>query len=484
MTGASAFILILGLSFSAACRTDPSSDSVVVKDATVAATSSISSTGVSSLDQPLASVSPSPIPSIDPKTNEPIRVVSTDSFETRFPVAAQLIEDATERVSVTVITSDGRTYEAGDNGTFALASVLKVPLMIATLEQARRDERPLTTKEIILVREMITTSDNLATASLWESIGGGERVASLLEAVGLTGVDYAGDHQWGDSRSTSIVIAKMVAQLFDETSLLSGEIRDEALRLMRVVVEDQRWGASAGVDFSSDMTATLAIKNGWYPAVDGWFLNSVAAIDIPSNDYEGAGVHTIVVFSEGARTATKGVRMIELIAAAINHEIVSPALVMTPQLRIFPTIPLPSAPNTAPVVSLEPTVVPVRTEEAPVEPTKEAVNSDLLIILELTTDVLVPLETGLVGRSKTNNELTLWYEIGTADAAALHAIYAASMSTLGWKEITAPSAIILSKKSPERWVGFSVFPARAGFQLVQLKISPPPNALQALEGHP
>ena len=129
-------------------------------------------------------------------------------------------------------------------------------------------------------------------------------------------------------------------------------------------------------------------------------------------------------------------------------------------------------------------MVPVRTEEAPVEPTKEAVNSDLLIILELTTDVLVPLETGLVGRSKTNNELTLWYEIGTADAAALHAIYAASMSTLGWKEITAPSAIILSKKSPERWVGFSVFPARAGFQLVQLKISPPPNALQALEGHP
>lgn len=484
MTGASAFILIFGLLLSAACRADSNSDSIVIKDATVAATSSISSTGLSSSNQALSSVSSSPVPSVDPETRKPIPVVPIVSFETRFPAAAQLIEEATARVSVTVITSDGRTYEAGDNGTFALASVLKVPLMIATLEQIRRDGRPLTTKERILVREMITASDNLATASLWDSIGGGEGVASLLESVGLTGIDYARDHQWGDSRSTSIMIAKMVAQLFDETSLLTGAIRDEALRLMRVVVEDQRWGASAGVDFSRDETATLAIKNGWYPAVNGWLLNSVAAIDIQSNDYESSGVHTIVVFSEGARTATKGVRMIELIAAAINHEIVSPALVLTPQLRIFPPIPLPSVPDTVTVAPLDPTVVPVLTEEASVEPTTESVNSDLLMYLESTTDVLVPLETGLVGRSTTNNELTLWYEVGTADAAALHAIYAASMSTLGWKEITAPPARVLSKKNPERWVGFSVFPARAGLQLVRVTISPKPSALQALEGRP
>ena len=193
-------------------------------------------------------LSPSPTPTLTPTPEaDPPPASSVESLAAKFPAAAALIEAAAERVAVAVRTPDGQIHTGGDDGTFALASVAKVPVMVATLERARVEARSLTVHERTLLRQMIIHSDNDATDALWSSLGGGAGVAILLEALGSSGIDYAPDHQWGDSRATALAIAQLLDLLVDEASPVAAEARLEAIALMEAVVADQRWGASAGV---------------------------------------------------------------------------------------------------------------------------------------------------------------------------------------------------------------------------------------------
>ena len=157
---------------------------------------------------------PVPITSATPEATPP-PVAGTESLETRFPSAAAAVQSASERVGVAVLTPDARTYLGGDGGTFALASVVKLPVMVAILQRAQIEERPLTIEERRLLRLAIEVSSNSATDALWRSLGGGTGVAALVEPLGVSGIEYAADGQWGDSRGSALAVAELVALLLE-----------------------------------------------------------------------------------------------------------------------------------------------------------------------------------------------------------------------------------------------------------------------------
>ena len=411
-----------------------------------------------------ATPAPEPQPEARLSTGEPLAK--------RFPAAVALIEAAPQRVGVAVRTPDREIYIGGDDGPFALASVVKVPVMIATFERARLAGRALTVEERTLLRQMITLSENEATDALWHSLGGGPGLATLLEPLGVAGIDYAPDHQWGDSLATPFAVIKLLDLLADEASPLGTEARLEALALMREVAADQRWGASAGVDLSTGAAATLAIKNGWYPEPDGWLLNTAGVLSTDA----AASIHVIVVLTEGARTQTEGVWTIESIAAAINHAIVPPALVVAPQRRIFAAAPLPNTPSVA-ADSTADAVEPAGELEAEPAPTA-------LVAFAQSDDVLVPAGGVLIGSAADSTELTLWYEVADTTADQLLATYADSMLELGWLEVAGPPSVVLSKSAEGRWVGFSTLAGSGGTRLVQVTISPAPGVQPAGIGAP
>ena len=412
-----------------------------------------------------AIVPPQPSASPTPSTTPPALGMGA-----RFPDALALVESASPRVGVAVLTPDGTRYAGGDEGTFALASVAKLPVMIATLERARLEQRELTTRERSLLELMITVSSNAATDSLWESLGSGEGVAAILAPYGITSIEFAPDHQWGDSRATPIAIAQLLELLIDDDSPLAPAVRSEALALMRAVVADQRWGASGGIDLGDGDAVTLAIKNGWYPETSGWLLNTAAVISL-SADGTAASDYIVVVLSEGATTQTEGVRTIEEIAAAINHELVPVALAVLPNPPTFAASP--SAEDEPDEGETEP---PEATPTPVPEPTPPPV---ALVASNQSSDVLVPSTGSLVGTDATASQLTLWYELPAAEANAVLESYADSMTQLGWLPVSGPPSVVLSKSTEGRWVGLSAYPASPGARLIEVTISPAPGIVPA-----
>lgn len=383
------------------------------------------------------------------------------------------------RAGVAVQTADGTRYVGGDEATFTLASVVKLPIMVATLRRADVEGRSLTGTEQALLRNMIAISSNNSTDALWVALGGGTGVATLLEPLGVTDIEFAPDHQWGDSLATPLAVADLLHLLIDEDSPLSEESRAEALELMEGVAAEQAWGASAGVDLTGD-GATLAIKNGWYPDVAGWFLNTAGIITVLEVDGRAAP-YVVVVLTDGASTQTEGVAAIESITAAINAVLLPPALVVSTQPREFaPIDPTPvesAAPAEAGVpTEVEPDEPPTDEQREPAEEERAAVS---LVSAAQASDVLVPGDGRLVGSEDTEGELKLWFELPSATASELVTSYAASMLALGWLEVNGPPSVVLSKSIEGRWVGLSTYPGSPGVRLVEVTISPAPGVVPA-----
>lgn len=455
----------------AACGAERGEDAEVVLGTASAAPSSLATAVPSEpvADTPGPSDTPSPTPSATAEADR--SPTEAADLASRFPAAAALVDESTARVGVAVLTPDAERYVGGSEETFALASVVKLPVMIATLERARIDGRTPTDGERNLMRLMVAVSSNSATDSLWTSLGEGAGVAALLEPLGITDIEFASDSQWGDSRATAFAVGSLLELLIDDESALAPEVRQEALELMQSVVADQRWGASAGVDLSLINDVTLAIKNGWYPEPAGWLLNSAGVITV-QGELEQTSAHVVVVLTEGASTQTGGVQAIEAIAAAINHAILPPALTAAVDSPTFTAAELPEDEDEDEPADpeLEPTSVP--TAAATAAPRT-------LVKLGQGSDVLVPSNGSLVGSAGSGSDLTLWYELTASAADELLRNYADSMASFGWTSLAGPPSIVLSKSAEGRWVGVSAFPSAPGTRLIEVTISPAPGVLPA-----
>jgi len=230
------------------------------------------------------------------------------------PDAVAFLDSRAGRGGVAVAVPErGTVYTYNGNELFPLASVAKVMIIVAVMNRAIGDQRPLTDQELEQLRLMITVSDNDAAQSLWDSLGGGAAVAETLRGIGLTETQPAPSAAWGDTLSSPREVALLLVKMATG-AILDQSNRDLALGLMSSVDPDQSWGATAGAPAGHATETIVAVKNGWYPAPDGWWVNSAAVI-VPSDRHPR---HSIVVLTDQQPTYQYGIETIQGVASRIH----------------------------------------------------------------------------------------------------------------------------------------------------------------------
>lgn len=215
-----------------------------------------------------------------------------------------------------VVPSRGAIYTANGDQLFHMASVAKVAIMVTVMDKAVQEGRGLTEREIALLEPMITVSDNNAATALWYEVGGAEGVGAYLRSIDLTTIEPNALNCWGASYAPAKEVALLLAKLAND-EILDEPSRALALELMSRVDPSQSWGAIAGVpDLRPDGTL-IGIKDGWYPADCGWWVNSAGVI-LPGNDKPA---YTIAVLTAEQSSLGYAIETIEGIAELLHGEL-------------------------------------------------------------------------------------------------------------------------------------------------------------------
>ena len=190
---------------------------------------------------------------------------------------------------------------------YDLASVAKVPLMLAVLQEGERAERTLSRREKVLLELMIHTSSNEAASALWQ--GAGNAVPDLLTQLDVwPGILVPGG--WGLWTGNAYGVAQVFREIVEGAALSEG-VRHDAMGLLAGVASWQRWGVSAGLPEGG---ASVGLKNGWYPAKDGWLVHSAGYV----LDAGGQPDYVIVILSGQNKSLAGGIELVEEIAASIH----------------------------------------------------------------------------------------------------------------------------------------------------------------------
>ncbi|WP_062436149.1 serine hydrolase [Herbidospora daliensis] len=202
------------------------------------------------------------------------------------------------RTSITVEDlRDGRVFRFGAKEVLPTASVAKVDILMALLRKERWDRLPKVVKRDAEI--MIRYSDNKAADRLWERIGREAGLARANKVFGLkTTTAVPGRcvdlYCWGITRTTADDQVRLLKYL---PRLRDGEV---VRRLMRGVVQDQKWGVSAGACAGE----RVAVKNGWlrHVANDLWAITSMGLI---------GDRYAVAVLTEDNATSEAGIAKVE-----------------------------------------------------------------------------------------------------------------------------------------------------------------------------
>jgi beta-lactamase class A len=252
-------------------------------------------------------------------TSTPVHWPPTASLDDRpltelAPAAAAYLATRAGPVGVAVVVpSRNAVYTANGDRPFHMASVAKVAILLAVLDQTLREERDLTPAERVLLEDMITVSDNAAATVLWDQLGGAGGVGAYLSAIGLAGIEANHGDAWGASWASPRAVALLLAKL------AGGEVLDPprralALQLLSAVTPEQRWGVTAGIPEVVPEGTVIAVKDGWYPAGCGWWVNSAGAV-LPGGEQPA---YTIAVLTGEQPTLADGIETIEGLSARIH----------------------------------------------------------------------------------------------------------------------------------------------------------------------
>jgi len=228
----------------------------------------------------------------------------------------------TTRAGTVMVTVDdlvtAEAWSIGSGRPQAAASVVKLDILETLLAEHRASGTALTAPEMSLARSMIEDSDNDAATSLWDDVGGPQRIADFNASVGLTdtspsqcvtcaGFPWPG---WGLTTTTTVDQVSLLHQIVEPSDLLADADRAYALQLMESVNPDQRWGVSGGVPAD----VTVALKNGWLPmdsSGSDWQINSVGWISGDGRNY------LIAVLTTGNPTEQYGIDTIDQLSAMV-----------------------------------------------------------------------------------------------------------------------------------------------------------------------
>lgn len=215
-----------------------------------------------------------------------------------------------------VVPSRGVVYSWNGEAQFHMASVAKVAIMLTLMNQAIEEGRELTVEEISYLRPMITVSDNQTASLLWSRIGGGDAVEAYLTSIGIEGIYPNKESCWGASYSSAEATALLFARLAQD-EILNSSMRQIALELLQQVDPSQTWGVIASAPGTRPEGSIIAVKDGWYPADCGWWVNSAGML-LPANQKPA---YTMAVLTGEQPTREYGIETIETVGAMVHRRL-------------------------------------------------------------------------------------------------------------------------------------------------------------------
>jgi beta-lactamase class A len=199
----------------------------------------------------------------------------------------------------------GQKFTFRGTEKYDTASIVKVQVLGCLLLKAQDKDRDLTSSELARAKLMIRESDNDATTSLFEGLGGKSTVGGCNKRLGLT--QTVVNSAWGLTRTTVDDQIKLLSQLVDPKSPLDASSRELAYTLMNSVDKTQEWGVPAAAKPGEEFT----VKNGWdtRTADNGlWAVNSVGRITSADTDV------SVAVLSHRNLTMESGIGEVETVA--------------------------------------------------------------------------------------------------------------------------------------------------------------------------
>ncbi len=193
------------------------------------------------------------------------------------PDAARFIAERGGAVTAGVyVAQDHAVYVSSPELALPMASVAKVVIMLAVLDRAEVEERPLSDWELAQIEPMVVWSDNDAATLLWDDLGGAAGIEGYLAKQGVAGI-VTHPYAWGDSRASGPALAWLLGRMaFGD--LLTPEHRDLALGFLEQAAVEQSWGVATAAQGDEPEGAIVASKDGWYPADAGWRAGSVGLV--------------------------------------------------------------------------------------------------------------------------------------------------------------------------------------------------------------
>jgi len=180
-----------------------------------------------------------------------------------------------------------RLYRSDAYRAYRSASVVKAMLMVAYLNHPAVRGRGLNGADHALLDPMIRRSDNVAASRVRDFVGNAA-LEHLADRVGMG--RFASTPSWGDTRITAAGQSKLFLRI---DRYVVSRHRATALRLLRTIVPEQRWGIAR----APHPGWALHFKGGWgdYGEVDhqiallrrGKRRISIAILStaFPSHDY-------------------------------------------------------------------------------------------------------------------------------------------------------------------------------------------------------
>jgi beta-lactamase class A len=205
--------------------------------------------------------------------------------------------------------TNGRYYEYRRHAREITASIVKVEILDALLH---RHPGGLSPRLSDIARGMIERSDNSDAQTLYKRVGSAAGLRAFGRLVGLRetspAAGQAPGYPWGGTLTTPADQLRLLALLPSDNAVLSHGDRLFALRLMRHVEPDQRWGITTGTGDS-----IVAVKNGWLPLTN-WQINSIGYVTGTTRRY------LIAIESRGAATMQSGVHVVNRASVLVaNH---------------------------------------------------------------------------------------------------------------------------------------------------------------------